>query len=152
MAYACDRREGTYSRILSKSFRFADCISLPTFMARANSCARWSVSFAFRIYNAVIIVSVRSLFVRMPPASLQPQLESSLAAPTYLVLLVYTRADLARLDERDDLLLELLDRPPKRGAHAFHLDRRERLEVQDECAVLDHVDEGCNVVREVDVE
>ena len=48
---------------------------------------------------------------------------------THLVLPIDARLDLPGLDERDDLLLELIDGPPERLAHALETDRRKRLEV-----------------------
>lgn len=49
---------------------------------------------------------------------------------TNLVLSVYSRLDLAGLDEPDDLLLEILRRPAECTSKALQLDRRKWLEVQ----------------------
>lgn len=57
-----------------------------------------------------------------------------------------------RLDERDDLLLDLLDGPAERAAHAIELDRREGLEVEHDRPVADHVRQLGDVLREVEIQ
>lgn len=41
----------THSRMRRSSLRFTACMSCPDLIAFAKSAARWSVSFAFRIYT-----------------------------------------------------------------------------------------------------
>lgn len=73
-------------------------------------------------------------------------------ATTDLVLPVDARLDLAGLNERDDLLLDLVDGPAERLAHALELDRRERLEVEHERFAADEVRQVQHVRGEVDVD
>lgn len=70
----------------------------------------------------------------------------------YLVLPVDARLDLTGLDKRDDLLLNLVDGPAKRLAHALEPDRRERLEVEHECFAADEVRQVQDVRGEVNVD
>jgi hypothetical protein len=70
----------------------------------------------------------------------------------HLVLAVHTPVDRAGLDERDDLLLNFLDRPAERAAHAIELDRREGLEVEHDRPVADHVRQLGDVLREVEIQ
>lgn len=71
---------------------------------------------------------------------------------THLVLAVHTPLDIAGLDEVHDVVLDLVDRPPERGAHPLEFDRREGLEVEHDGAVPDGGDEVADVRREVDVD
>jgi hypothetical protein len=56
------------------------------------------------------------------------------------------------LDECYDLTLGLFDGPTKRGAHSFELDRRERLEVQNDSRISDEVRQVVNVGCDVNVD
>ena len=69
----------------------------------------------------------------------------------HLVLAVYTRLDLTRLDERNDLPLEGLDGPPEGLAHTLEPDRREWLEVLDQRLAPDQVRQRENMRRDVHV-
>ena len=112
----------TYSLMRRSSLRFATCIVSPDLIARANSVLRWSVSFAFRICSVSSVPAI-----------------SSRPTQAHFVLTVDPCLDLARLNERDDLPLELIDGPPERAAHAFEFDGRERLEVLYERTAADQV-------------
>lgn len=57
----------------------------------------------------------------------------------YLVLTVHATLDVPSLDELYDVLLDLVNRPPKGFAHAIQFNRRKGLEVQHHCPVPDLV-------------
>ena len=71
---------------------------------------------------------------------------------THLVLTVDSSANLSGLNQTNYLLFHLLDGPTKGGRHPLKFDRREWLEVQDQCATPDQVSEVLEVLAEVNID
>jgi hypothetical protein len=67
------------------------------------------------------------------------------ARPQDLILTVNPTVDIPSLDERDDLLFCIFDRPPECCAHALKPNRRKRLEIENDCAGADERNEAPDV-------
>jgi len=67
----------------------------------------------------------------------------------HLVLAIHPSLNFSTLNQPHNVLLNLLNRPPKRSAHPIKPDSRKRLEVQNHSPVADEVGEVEDVRREV---